>query len=188
MYGRARRLEAMKRFLLVISIIVVIIVSFVIFYSIFNKKDDNVEYAYLSTYLRAKGFSCELLKYSGATCKLKGDKRTEYFIRYDEGFNYMIMTDSYSIDLYHVDEEEKITFDTTGLALSGYKDKKYICKYDNVIGQLEDCILEDGTEKLDIGVYIGSIESAMNELGMILKSSGYNVDVLLKEYKWQKKD
>lgn len=188
MYGRARRLEAMKKFLLAISIVVVIFLSFIIFYSIFNKKDDNVEFAYLAKYLRSKGFSCELLKYSGSTCNLKGENRNEAFIRYDEGFNYLIRTDSYSIDLYHVDGEERITFKTTNLALSEYRGKKYICEYDNIIGTLEKCVLEGGTDKLDMQVYVGSIESAMNELSMILKSSGYDIDVLLNDYKWQKKD
>lgn len=188
MYGRARRLQVLKIALLVIGIIVTIIVSFTFFMKIFNKKDDNFEFSYLRNYLTSKGYSCELLKYDGSMCKYKSDVTYNSFIRYNTGFEYLIKTDNYTLVLHHVDGVDKFTFRTTVDALPGYRGKEYECTYkDSLIGEFNECKDINDESILDLNAYIGSIENSMKDLSLILKSSGYNVDKLMKDYVWTKK-
>lgn len=186
MYGRARRIQALKILFLVVAIIVVIFISGTIFYNIFVKEDDNVDYAYLAKYLKNKGYTCELLKYNGSSCKLDGAGTYNMFTRYDDGFEYTILTDSYYIAIVHVKDLEEFSIKTNEKAFSGYKNKKYYCKFkDSLIGDLDKCTDEDNNS-LDMEIYKGAVESAMNDLNNILNSSGYKVEELLKNYKWVK--
>ncbi len=189
MYGRAKRLNFLK------WIVIVLVAVLGVFYlgktvvSLLIKEDDNVEYRYMRDYLVGKGFSCQSLKSSGDSCKIKTDDVYELFIRFDNGFDYIYNNKSYVIELYHVGGKEKFQFSTGDTAFSGYKNLKYTCSYkESIVGELDKCVLEtDDTINLDNEAYIGIINKTMFEVRKILYSSKYDVDDLLNNYKWTKK-
>lgn len=188
MYGRARRLKFVKVVSFIVCLVLVVIVSVSVFMNIFSKNDDNVDFKYLRDYLIKKDYSCELLKYDGAMCKYDGDILFNSFARYDTGFEYLEKSESYVLVLHHVDGVDKFTFKTTDQALTGYRNKEYVCTYnDSLIGELKECKDTASDDILDLDVYTGKVESAMNDLAIILKSSGYNVEKLMKDYVWVKK-
>ena len=188
MYGRARRLKFMKIVSIIVGLFLVITISISVFVKMFSKKDDNVDFKYLRDYLVEKGYSCELLKYDGAMCKYDGDIVYDSFARYDTGFEYLEKSDNYILVLHHVDGVDKFTFKTTANAFSGYKNREYECTVkDSLIGELKECKDVSDDSILDLDVYIGKIESAMNDLSIILKKSGYDINKLMNDYVWSKK-
>lgn len=188
LYGRARRIEFVEKVAYLVIGIIAVILVIVIVSNQKEKVDDNVNFAYLRRYLENRGFNCEMIHRVGGQCSLVNDTSTYSFIRYDDGFEYIMVTKSYTLDIRHkLSEEERITFKTTSEAFSGYRNKSYTCRYkDKVVGELDKCIDEDEKE-LDLNSYKGMIEKAIVELNNIIDSSGYDKDELLDNYKWTKK-
>ena len=187
MYGRAKRLNLIKNIVVIIASLVGIFFIGKMVVSFLTVDDDNIEFSYMKKYLNGKGFICESLKTSGGTCKNRTDGVYEMFVRYDKGFDYVYNNDSYVIELYHVDGEEKFTFSTGDTAFSGYRNLRYTCTYkDTIINELDKCILENGDEELDNEAYIGFINRTMYEVRKIIVSSKYNVDDLIERYEWNK--
>lgn len=188
LYGRARRIEFAERIAyIVVGIIAIILVIFLVSKQQANV-DRNVNFTYLREYMEAKGFNCEMLQKSGGQCTLNNEVSLYNFIRYENGFEYIVKTKSYALSIKHVlTEEDKITFRTSSEAFSGYKNKKYVCSYkDNVIKELSSCFSEDG-EELDVASYVGVIKQAMSDLNNIIDSSGYDKNELMEAYQWRKK-
>ncbi len=189
LYGRARRIAFFKKIAYIVAgiLLLFLLVSFISRHT--EKVDDNVNFAYLRTYLESKGFKCEMIHRVGGQCVNSNEKNSYSFIRYDDGFEYIINAQGYLLDIRHkADDDKKITFKTTSDAFNGYKNKYYVCSYqDSVIGKLDTCIDEE-ENVLDLPSYIGVIEQAINDLNLIIDSSGYKKDTLLNDCVWEKKN
>lgn len=189
MYGRARRIELVKKIVITIVALigVILIARFVI--GLLLKKENNVAFAELKRYLSGKGYACESLKNSGAACKIRSDTVTERFIRYDKGFDYLYNNGSYIVEIYHLDGESKILFNTGDASFADYKNLRYICSFkENILNELDKCVLEDDPdEKLDNEAYIGIINKKIYEVNMIIEASKYNKKDLLENYQWNRK-
>ncbi len=184
MYGRARRLQFMKSVGIGIAIVVVVVLSVIFFTNLFARSKEHENFKTLKNYMIQKGFSCEILEQPGSACKYDKEGVLIRFVRYDDGFDYNVNTNAYYIEIKHVKDDDKFIFRTTGEALSGYRNKVYYCTYqDSIIGTLKECVTEDGLT-LDSPVYLGQIESVMNDISLLVKGSNYKVDKLIKDYQW----
>lgn len=187
MYGRARRIAFAKKCIIVG---VAILVGFLVIRSLFTKNeyvDYNQNFNYLKSYFVNKGFTCKVIENTGGRCFYKTDNSSYSFIRYDDGFNYVIESSSYRLVFNHnKSEPNKITFKTKSESLDGYKNKVYYCATKGtIIDELLECKTDSG-EKLDLDSYVGIVEEGIMEVNDILIYSGYNVDALLKEFVWRK--
>ena len=128
-----------------------------------------------------------MIEKSGGRCFYKTDNSNYSFIRYDDGFNYVMESTSYRLVFNHTKAEpNKITFKTKNTSLEGYKNKVYDCTTKgSIIDELDKCTTEDG-EVLDLNGYIGVVEDGIKEVNDILSSSGYNTDSLIDNYVWTK--
>lgn len=187
-YGRARRIEIVEKiFYVIIGIIAVGVVILIV--SLQREPvDDNINFAYLRNALENSGYVCEMIHISGGSCTLKNATGVSLFTRYNDGFEFINNTDGYVLTFKHLSSiEDSITFDTTSSAITGYKNKKYICHTkDNILGELEECINTEDNE-LDSNIYISIIQLALKDLNNFIDASGYDKNVLLYEYKWIKK-
>lgn len=189
LYGRARRIELVEKIAyIVVGIVAVVLVVFLVSRQT-TFQDQNVDFAYLREYMEAKGFVCERIHISGGQCVLSRENSSYIFIRQNDGFEYIINTKSYVLDMKHVlNEEDSISFKTYSDAFSGYRNKNYTCSFqENIIHELGQCIDEDSGSVLDLESYRGVIYQAMNDLNHIIDSSGYNKNELIENYRWQKK-
>ncbi|HAB67367.1 MAG TPA: hypothetical protein DCE23_08370 [Firmicutes bacterium] len=189
MYGRARRIEFAEK---CVYIVVGILAVFLVFYFIshtFNKVDENVNFAYLKKYMEQKGYTCSLLHLPGGKCSSSNGIKGYTFIRYENGFEYIVKTKAYSLTIRLVSKDDNsIKFKTTTDAIAGYKAKEYSCTYkDNIIGGLDKCIEINENTELDLGAYTGVIEQAMYDLNELIDASGYNKNKLLEDNEWVRK-
>ena len=167
-----------------VAIVVVIVLSVIFFTNLFARSKQHEDFKTLKSYLVSKGFACELLEEPGSACKYEEEGVLIRFVRYDNGFDYNINTDAYYIEIKHVKGDDKFIFRTTSDALAGYRNKIYKCSFEgSIIGTLKECVTDEG-QTLDSPVYIGQIESAMNDISLLLKSSKYKVDKMLNDYQW----
>ena len=186
-FGRQIRIDFVEK---LAYIIVGIFAVGLVFYLVTQKTDFeevNVNYAYLATYMQQKGFTCELLNRSGGKCYIvRGD--TEYsFYRYDDGLQYIIKSESYSLNIKHLSGADSMEFRTYNNAYIGYRDSVYQCTYkDGFLSELDKCVTSDGTE-LDLEVYLGFIRETINDLNNIVEASGYERKPLIENYEWVKK-
>ncbi len=189
MYGRARRLELIKKITIIVVAVIGVLITARIVIGFLLKKETNVEYYQLKKYLTNKGFACESLITSGGACKYNSDNVTERFIRYDNGFDYLYNNKSYVIEVYHVNGEDKILFNTGENAFANYKNLKYSCTYkESILNEIDKCtLLDDEDVVLDNEAYIGVINQKIYDLNLIIKSSKYDINDLLNNYKWNKK-
>lgn len=188
LYGRARRIELVEKIAyIVVGIIAIVLVVFLVARQT-KSQDGNVNFAYLREYLEIKGYMCDRIHLSGGQCVLSNENSNHVFIRRDNGFEYIVSTNSYILGMKHyLDEEDEITFKTYSEAFIGYRNRNYVCSYKkNIIGGLERCVDEDTGEELDLDSYKGVIVQAMNELNNIIDSSGYDKNELLENYIWKK--
>ncbi len=187
-YGRARRIELYEKIAYVtIAIVAVAIICFLVF----RDTEDgikNVNFSYMRQYFEGKGYICERIHENGGKCYLKTDLISYDFSRYDDGFEYMVRTDSYYLYMKHsINNKSEISFKTTSEAFAGYRNEEYNCKFkDNVLGPLGECTNSQG-EELNLSSYIGVIEQAQSDIENIIKSSGYSRNKLLEEFIWKKK-
>lgn len=187
-YGRARRLELYEKIAYIIVGVVSVILVVVIVTSQSDNSERNVNYAYLKQYFYDRGFSCDLVHKSGGKCRKDTPSTSYVFTRYDDGFEYHISTESYSLLISHtLQKEQTITFSTTSEAFAGYKNKEYKCKIkDSVLDEHGDCETKEG-EVLNLNSYLGLIEQAQNEINKVIESSGYYKRDLIEDYQWVKK-
>lgn len=186
-YGRAQRIEFFEKVAYVVIAILAIILIFVIIKNQKKPVDDNIDFAYLRSYLEANGYACDMIHQNGGSCFLRSDSSTSTFIRYESGFEFVINTDAYTLDIKHIEQEKDFTFYTTTNALAGYKSRNFICNTKGtVIDEFDKCVDEDG-KVLDSNAYIGVIERAIKDINNFIDSSGYDKEILIKENKWKKK-
>lgn len=188
MYGRARRIAFAKK---IIYIVVGILILVLILFFVFRKTevvDLNVNFSYLRDYMKNKGFNCTTIHRSGGTCVKKNDNNKYTFIRYDDGFEYLANTKGYFLTIKHKTniENSSVTFKTTQNALANYKNISYTCQFNENVLNIGDCINDEDGTKLDSEAYLSVMNQVSLELNNIIDSSGYNKEVLLNEYKWQK--
>lgn len=190
-YGRFRRVEFAKK----VAYIVIGIIVLISVISFLSKKidifvDHNVNFAYMKNYFNNQGYDCIMIERDGGKCVLEGDVSTTTFTRFDEGFIYILKTDSYVISIRHiVNTYNDITLTTTSDALPGYRNMSYSCyTSDGITGKLESCTTNNGSNsiKLDSNLYLSIVENHINSLNDIIKASGYNRDELLNNYYWKK--
>lgn len=188
MYGRKRRISFA---ISVVVVLVCIITGYLVISKVLEDAivvDNNQNYAFLKHYFKSKGYTCEIIERNGGRCYIETDTRYMGFSRYEDGFLYVVRTPGYVLDIRHQRSVGKeITFRTTNEALQGYENMSYIC---TTKGSVIDDLIECKTEKgilLDLNTYIGVIEAAIKETRNAINASGYEVEVLLNEYIWEKK-
>lgn len=211
LYGRARRIAFVEKVIYwIVGILAIVLIAFLIL----NKKEEvdrNVNFAYLSEYLEARGYRCEMIYRIGGQCiktgsysneeeieNIKDEEEREKmelinfnysynFIRYDDGFEYIYNSRGFILDIRHKSgDDSRVSFRTTNNAFQGYKNQSYSCEFkNNVISELGDCISTSGVV-LDNETYKSIISQSMVEVNNILDNSGYKKDVLLNNYKWEK--
>lgn len=189
LYGRARRLALYRNIAIIVGCVIACIVLLVL---IFGRKEDKVflsEFELLRNYFIERDFSCEMLDASGSRCISNINNVKTTFYRYDDGFEYFVKTDSYTLTLVHrLGKQDEMSFKTTSSAFEGYKNQEFSCIYtNNVLGEINSCesITEDVT--LDIKSYLGVIELAQADITNAVNSSGYSLENLLVNYEWSKK-
>ena len=187
MYGRARRIEFVERVTYVVVAIIAVILVFVIVGKNSSYNDRNVNFNLLREYLEDRGFRCEMLYRPGGACSLNSEAGLTTFTRYESGFQYIIKTEGYFLDIrYSTDKGDYMTFKTTAYALAGYRNQDYKCYFkDNILGEFDYCE-NDEKVKLDSNAYIGVVEKAMYDLSNMVDNSGYQRDKLLEEHQWVK--
>ena len=185
--GRARRIELAKKAAFVIFCLIVIFVS--IKYATRKEVhyDINSRYNLLANYFQNRGYVCTDLVASGGKCIKNNTNGVSEFSRHDNGFVYIERNESITLTIFYQKDYKNngIELLTTNNALLGYKKKDYVCttKDGSIIGELDKCIDKENVV-LDSSVYLGFVENAIKLVKEALESSGYNVNVLLKEYKW----
>lgn len=184
MYGRARRIQALKTAGIVAGVLVVIALVALIIFKVVEKNNKQDNFVTLKQYMRQKGFDCELIENPGEACKYNKDGVLARFVRYEDGFSYNVNTDAYYLEIKHTKDDNRFVFRTTDEALKGYRNKIYKCYYeDSIIGTLKECKDEDD-RLLDAAVYRSKVEEFMNDLSLIIKGSGYDENKLIKDYQW----
>ncbi|MGN1371933.1 MAG: hypothetical protein ACI4XM_06650 [Candidatus Coprovivens sp.] len=187
-YGRARRLELYEKIIYVLVAIVAVVLIFVLVTSQSSNTESNVNYAYLKQYLYERGFVCDMIHKSGGKCRKENNGTSYVFTRYDDGFEYLVKTDSYFLIMSHsLQKENSISFSTTSEAFAGYKNKEYNCELgDNVLDTFGECKTKNG-EVLNLNSYRGVIEQAQKDVNNMIDSSGYYKKNLMEDYQWIKK-
>ena len=187
LYGRARRLALYRTIvIIIISIMIVVFCANFIYSKIINKKTYE-EFELMRYHFVDRGYSCERLLISGSKCILNGDNVKKTFYRFDDGFEYVEKTKSYSLFITHrLSKSEQIKFKTNSSAFDGVNNKTFICNIDDVFTKVLSCLSEDNIE-LNINSYLGIIEQAQDDLENAINYSGYSVDKLLTNYSWTKK-
>lgn len=187
-YGRARRLELYEKLAYIVVGVVAAVLVFFLVTSQSSTGESNINYAYLKQYMYDRGFSCELIHKSGGKCRKENNGVSYIFTRYDDGFEYLVKTDSYLLIINHtLQKDNYITFSTTSSAFPGYKNKNYECKIgETVLDTFGECKTKEG-DLLDLDSYHGVIEQAQNEVNNIIESSGYYKKNLMEDYQWIKK-
>lgn len=187
LYGRARRIALARTVILIVLGIALVVFAIA---TIFGKKEEVVvqkEYAILTEYFTDRHYTCEVLTESGSKCVLYSDSLKKTFYRYDDGFQFIINSDSYTLSIVHrLSEPESITFKTNSKAFVGYRNQTFKCEVDkNVLSKVDKC--SSGDTVLDISSYIGIIEEAQFELTNALLNSGYSADGVIANYEWKQK-
>lgn len=187
-YGRARRIEFAEKVAYIVTAIIALIVVVVIVTKQSDSGEANVNFSYLRQYFTDRGYNCEMIHRAGGRCVFDNGITIYSFVRNEDGFEYLVRTNSYLLEMTHsLDDENAIVFKTTSEAFAGYKNKSYTCEFkDNVLGELGVCQTLEG-EQLNLRSYIGVIEHAQNDLNLIIDSSGYYKTNLLQDYQWVKK-
>ena len=188
MYGRKRRISFA---ISVIVVLICIVTGYFVISKILEKTvyvDNNQNYAFLKYHFKSKGYICEIVERNGGRCYIETDTRYMGFSRYEDGFLYVVRAPGYALDIRHQESlGTSIVFKTTKEALQGYENMSYTCTTKGtVIDELVECKTSKGVP-LTLNSYIGVIESAMRDVKDALNASGYDVDVLLNEYIWEKK-
>jgi hypothetical protein len=187
-YGRARRLALIQ----VIAFVALAITMLVFVLSIWSKNRQKViieeEFSKLTVYFENRKYMCESLQESGGKCILTAENVKKTFYRFNDGFQFIVVTDSYTLTLSHgLSEKAGITFKTTSKAFEGYKNLVFTCKLGaSVLDEFGTC--SSGETELDINSYIGIIEEAQVDVNNALIVSGYSVDDLLTNYEWIQKE
>lgn len=186
-FGRQRRVDFIEK----IAYVVVGIFSVALIFYLVSKQsenvDHNVNFAYLTTYMQNKGYSCELLFRSGGKCSLRNERYESFFYRYDNGLQLSIKTENYFAKVDHSDGSDKVEFNTYKDAYIGYRNMEYTCTLkDTVISEVDRCVTKNGVV-LDNEAYIGVINDLLHEIELIINSSGYEKDALIYDYEWIKK-
>ena len=186
-FGRQRRLNLLEK---AIYIVIGIFSIALIFYLVSKQSenvDDNVNFAYLSTYLQDRGYSCELLYRSGGKCSMRREGYESFFYRYDNGLQLSIKTENYFVKVNHSDGKDEIEFNTYRNAYIGYRNMEYTCTVkDTVISEVQKCVTKNGVE-LDNNAYLGVINDTLHQIDLIIEASGYEKDALVYNYEWIKK-
>ena len=189
LYGRARRIALMEVVgFILLSIAVILLIVFLVF------KEDKVavkneKFSLLTNYFAERHYTCEVLSHSGGKCVLSTEGKKYSFYRYDDGFQYIIRSNSYTLAIVHrLTEEDEITFKTTSEAFDGYKNQTFECQFeDNVLGKVTSCHSSKDDIDLDVNSYLGVIEQAQDDINQALASSGYSIDDVIINYEWNKK-
>lgn len=187
-YGRARRLALIQGIAFVVMAITMVI--FVI--SNLPKNRQTIiyeeEFSKLTVYFENRKYLCEPLQESGGKCILTAENVKKTFYRFSDGFQFIVVTDSYTLTLSHrLGEKNGITFKTTSKAFEGYKNQVFTCELgSSVLDEFGTCS-SDETE-LDINSYIGIIEEAQVDVNNALIVSEYSIDDLLINYEWKQKE
>ena len=186
--GRARRIELAKKGAIVLFCILVIYVSIKHATRKEVHYDLNSRFNMLSSYFQNRGYSCTDLVASGGKCTKNNENGVIEFTRYNNGFTFIDNNDTYVVSIYYQKDYAKngIYLRTSNNALPGYKKRNYICstKENNILNELDKCLEEDSDIELDSSYYIGAVENALKIVKEALNSSGYDVNVIISDYKW----
>lgn len=189
LYGRARRIAFLEMAGIIIAAVVAIVF---IAYMVFSEGPEvtkNENFSMLKQHFLDRGYKCDLLHQNAGKC-VKSVEGIKYsFYRYDDGLQYIISTDSYTLVISHrLSDEDVISFKTTAEAFDGYRNQTFTCEFDdNVLGKVKSCESTKDNILLEVKSYLGVIEQAQEDIKNALLSSGYSYDDLVINYKWTEK-
>jgi hypothetical protein len=188
LYGRARRLALIQGIAFVVMAISMII--FIISNLPKNRQTIIVEdeFSKLTVFFENRNYLCEPLQVSGGKCILTSDNVKKTFYRFNDGFQFIVVTDSYTLTIAHrLSEKAGITFKTTSKAFEGYKNQVFTCDIGtSVLDDFGTCSSKETV--LDIASYIGIIEEAQIDINNALIVSEYSIEELLTNYVWKQKE
>lgn len=187
LYGRARRIKLMKQIILVVVILLVLVFGILfIFKKTTESKNTNKNFNMMRTYFVNRGYTCEMIEKSGGQCNLRGKNVQYVFTRYDEGFNYLMKSSSYTIEIRHiVNTYNDIKLTTNSSALEGDKNREFTCTTnDGLLGEVNSCVDNNNGNVIN-EVYLGAVQTAINNVNEIINSSGYKRDKIINEYVWK---
>lgn len=189
LYGRARRIALVRNIAVIAGCLVAIVLLLKFIFAGTNTQVVVSEFDKLKQYFLDRGFTCEMLTLDGSKCTSNTDIGKTTFYKYENGFEYVSKTDSYTLYITHrLDKEDRIEFVTTSEAFAGYKNQKFICTYDkNVLTKVTECEAVAEDIKLDVKSYLGVIEHAQLDITTAVTSSGFSLDNLVINYEWSKK-
>lgn len=189
LYGRARRIALVRNIAVIVGCLVAIVLLLKFIFAGTNTQVVVSEFDKLKDYFLTRGFTCEMLTLEGSKCVSSNDLGKTTFYKYENGFEYVSKTDSYTLYITHrLDKEDRVEFVTTSEAFSGYKNQKFVCTYDkNVLDKITECEAVSEDIKLDVKSYLGVIEHAQLDITTAVTSSGFSLDNLLINYEWSKK-
>lgn len=187
MFGRARRIKLLKQVIVGVVILLILIIAIALIVKKNNETQNaNKNFNMLRNYFVRKGYTCEMIEKSGGQCNKKASNTEYIFTRYDEGFNYLVKANSYTVEIRHiVNTYNDIILTTNNEALEGDKNKKFTCTTnDGLLGELTSCVDSNGVSVVN-EVYSGAVEMTIKNLNDILSSSGYKKDKLINDYIWE---
>ena len=175
MYGRARRIALARTIAIIAAVVVVLYLMISTLFTHTAYQEENMNFEYLRDYFIGQGYSCKTIDQNGGSCTLKKNSFKYNFVRYDDGFYYMIDGSSYILTINYLENEKhQIEFKTKATALGDYKKKTYYCTTNGtLVDGLKECVTETG-EKLDLQTYIGVVENSIIEVNNNLDAYGYN--------------
>lgn len=187
-YGRARRIELVEKIAYIVVGLIAVILVVVLVTSKEDVGEGNVNFSYMKQYFYDRGFNCDTIHKSGGRCTKDTGTTLYSFVRNDDGFEYLVKTSSYVLEIKHsLLNGDWMLFSTTSEAFSGYKNKKYTCEInDNVLNEFGACLTSD-REVLNLNSYRGVIEIAQKDIENIIEASGYYRKSLIEDYQWEKK-
>lgn len=189
LYGRARRIALIRNIAIIVGCLVALVVLIRFIFAGSNTEVVVSEFDKLRTYFVNRGYTCEMLNTNGSKCNSNFENVKTTFYKYDNGFEYVSKTNSYSLYIVHrLDKEDKLEFVTFADAFAGYRNQKFTCTFEKtVVSKVVECVSEKDNIKLDVKSYLGVIEQAQDEIINAVESSGFSLDHLLINYDWNKK-
>ncbi len=189
LYGRARRLALYRNIGIIVGCICAIVFIINMIFSGSDESKVMSEFDLLRNHFVNTGFTCEMLNVNGSKCIADNENLKKTFYRFDDGFEYSLKTNSYTLLIVHrLDKKDELVFKTTSEAFLGFKNQEFACSYENnVLDAIKSCDSSSENIELDVKSYLGVIEQAQVDLMTAINNSGFSVESLLNNYEWIKK-
>lgn len=177
-----------KPFLIVFIIMILFIGGVYIFYRLTEFKleeKENIKFDKLQETFESKGYTCQSMNQPGNYCSKEKDNISYKFIRYSDGFQYIVTNDSYKISLKYRQSGYQFYIYMGKDAQTSLQDKQYFCTTtnDTYMGDIKECLTEDD-ELLESDMYISIMKNTLNEISNVVNMSGYDNKKLATLFTW----